>query len=416
MGSEEERLRRREPPSRSSEIVARPRVAFASVAFAMAVVFAGGNLPAPLWPIYQSELHLSAFALMMVFSAYVLGVLAALFALGDLSDVIGRRPLLLASVLATIAASLLFAFAGNVVVLLAARFVQGLAVGGVSAAANAALHDFSDRAGARYPSVVGSIATSVGFASGPFSAGILAEIAPHPTQTSFFVLVAVASIAFIGMLALPNSGRRPGAVYRARSAGVPRAIRAPFARAAATFIVGWVGGSIFLALGPSIIVQLLGTSSHAVAGTTILLFFVASGLGQFALRDAPAVVTLRCGAAAMGTGLVIAVFAALFHSLALFFVAIVVSGAAQGIALLGGLALVNAIAPPGQRGGVLSAFFLAGYLPVTVVVPLLGWAADAGGLFGALTAFAACVVVASVATSVDLWRWKPQPLVPGVGA
>ena len=52
------------------------RRAFAAVAFAMAIVFAGANLVSPLWPVYRTELHLTAFALTVVFAAYAFGALA----------------------------------------------------------------------------------------------------------------------------------------------------------------------------------------------------------------------------------------------------------------------------------------------------------------------------------------------------
>jgi MFS family permease len=382
------------------------RRAFAAVAFAMAIVFAGANLVSPLWPIYRAELHFGAFALTVVFAAYAFGALCALFGLGGLSDVIGRRPILLASVIATVAASLLFAYAQDIWWLVAARFVQGLAVGGMSASANAALNDFAYSANPRHASVVGSIATSVGFASGPFLAGILADVAPHPTQTSFFVLVAFALVAVAVLVPLPNSGRRPGTAYRGNTASVPAGIRAPFVRAAFTFSIGWVGGSIFLSLGPSIIAQFLGTSSHTIAGTTLLVFFAASSLGQILMRGTVALLTLRIAGVAIGAGLLLAAVAGMLHSLPLFFVAVVSAGAAQGIALLGGLALINAIAPEAHRGGVLSAFFLCGYLPVALLVPVIGWVADSLGLYRALLYFALLIAGAAAAVLIDLSTWK----------
>jgi MFS family permease len=387
-------------------VTRRGRAPFAAVGAAIVVVFAGANLTSPLWPIYRSELHLTNVELTIVFAAYALGALGALFGLGGLSDVTGRRPLLLAAVIGTIVSSLLFAFAGSIVELIAARFVQGLAVGAVSASANAALSDFAYRDDPRHPALVGSIATSVGFAIGPFGAGVLADVAPHPTQTAFFVLIACALAVLAALLPLPNSGRRPGAVYTGNRADVPAAIRAPFVRAAATFTVGWAGGAMFLSLGPSIIAALLGTTSHTIAGTTLLVFFTASGISQFLIRAMSPRNTLRCGAAAVGVGLLLAAGATVVHSLPLFFIAVALTGAAQGISLLGGLAVINSIAPPDQRGGVLGAFFFCGYLAVTISAPLLGWVADAHGLNVAACAFAVVMATGAALAFADLTRWK----------
>jgi MFS family permease len=390
--------------------LAQRRAAFTAIAGAMVLVYAGANLASPLWPIYRSELHLTNIALTIVFAAYTFGALAALFGLGGLSDVIGRRPMLIAAVAGTVVSALLFAFAANIVWLIAARFVQGLAVGAISSSANAALSDFAIRDDPGHAALIGSLATSIGFASGPFAAGVLADLAPAPLQTSFCVLIVCGAAALAALVPLPNSGRRPGAAYTGNRADVPAPIRAPFARAAVTFSVGWVGGALFLSLGPSIIAALLGTASHAVAGATLLVFFAASGIAQFLIRAMSPRNTLRCGAAAAGGGLLIAAAAVAAHSLPLFFVAVMLTGASQGIALLGGLAVINAVARAHQRGGVLGAFFFCGYLGVTVCAPLLGWIADARGLSMAATAFAAVLATAAAFAFADLTRWKGVPV------
>jgi MFS family permease len=371
----------------------------------MVLVFAGANLVSPLWPIYRGEMHLTAVALTVVFAGYTLGALVALFTLGGLSDVIGRRPLLIGAVTATIVASLLFAFATNDIWLIAARFVQGLAVGAVSASANAALNDFAYSKNPRHPALIGSIATSTGFALGPFTAGLLADYAPYPLHTVFVVLIACALIALITMLLLPNTGRREGVVFTGNRASVPASIRSPFIRATATFLVGWVGGAFFLSLGPSIIASLLGTTSHTIAGATLLAFFIASGVGQMLMRGVSARNTLRTGAATVFTGLILAATATLTHSLPLYFIAIVLTGVSQGIALLGGLELVSRVAPPDQRAGVIAAFFFCAYLGVTVCVPILGWVTDAFGLDVAAIAFASTIAISAAIAFIDLSRW-----------
>ena len=72
----------------------------------------------------------------MIFATYPIRILLALLAVGRLSDQMGRRRVLLfAVVLALISA----AFASGIAWLLAARLLQGLAVGAFTEAATAAL-------------------------------------------------------------------------------------------------------------------------------------------------------------------------------------------------------------------------------------------------------------------------------------
>jgi MFS family permease len=105
-------------------------------------------------------------------------------------------------------------------------------------------------------------------------------------------------------------------------------------------------------------------------------------------------------------GLILAAVATTAHSLPVYFVAIVLTGASQGIELLGGLALVSRIAPPERRAGVIAAFFLIAYLGVTVCIPLLGWVADVAGLATASVTFAAVIAVSAAIAFVDLARWR----------
>ena len=65
----------------------------------------------------------------ILFGVYAVAVLAALLALGRLSDSVGRKPVLLAALGVQVASMLVFATAGGVGELMAARVVQGLATG-----------------------------------------------------------------------------------------------------------------------------------------------------------------------------------------------------------------------------------------------------------------------------------------------
>lgn len=87
------------------------------------------SAPTPLYAVYQAHWHFSPTILTIVFGVYGLGVLVALVAFGALSDRIGRRAVLAASLIAVMVSMLLFAVAHDVYWLIVARLVQGLAVG-----------------------------------------------------------------------------------------------------------------------------------------------------------------------------------------------------------------------------------------------------------------------------------------------
>jgi MFS family permease len=72
--------------------------------------------------------------LTVVFAVYVAGLLGALLTVGWLSDHLGRRPVLVASLLVATVGTSIFWAADGVISLVVARIVQGIATGMVTGA------------------------------------------------------------------------------------------------------------------------------------------------------------------------------------------------------------------------------------------------------------------------------------------
>jgi len=81
--------------------------------------------------------------LTVVFAVYVAGLVGALLTVGSLSDHLGRRPVLVASLLLAAAGTAIFWAAGGVFSLVFARVVQGIATGTATGALAAGLVEFS---------------------------------------------------------------------------------------------------------------------------------------------------------------------------------------------------------------------------------------------------------------------------------
>jgi MFS family permease len=114
---------------RHSRRTAPSRGAFWLVAAVFCLMFCTAGAPTPLYGIYRAQLGFSATTLTAVFAAYALVLLLTLLVFGSVSDYLGRRPVILAALTVTAGACAVFLGAHSVGLLLAARALQGVAVG-----------------------------------------------------------------------------------------------------------------------------------------------------------------------------------------------------------------------------------------------------------------------------------------------
>src|SRR3954463_4618382 len=89
----------------------------------------GLTMIVPLLPFYATELGANATVVGLLVSAFSVAQLAVAPLWGNFSDRYGRRPAILAGLLLTSCAYVIFGFAGSVPVLLLSRLVQGLGGG-----------------------------------------------------------------------------------------------------------------------------------------------------------------------------------------------------------------------------------------------------------------------------------------------
>ncbi len=140
--------------------------------------------------------------------------------LGNLSDSYGRRPVLLASLVALSIDYVIMGFAGTVFWLFVGRMLSGIA-GATFATANAYIADISDaQERTRNFGLVGA-AFGVGFVIGPAIGGLLADFG---TRVPFFAAAALAfANAVFGYFVLPETlpkeKRRPFEMARANPMG-----------------------------------------------------------------------------------------------------------------------------------------------------------------------------------------------------
>lgn len=85
---------------------------YKAAAFTFAIGMAGTTLPAPLYGLYQEQIGFSSLMVTVIFATYAAGVIAVLTLASNFSDLLGRRPVLLAALGFSVASALCFVFEG----------------------------------------------------------------------------------------------------------------------------------------------------------------------------------------------------------------------------------------------------------------------------------------------------------------
>jgi MFS family permease len=374
-----------------------PRAAgFWLVAGVFFLLFFAAAAPSPLYGVYQAQWRFSAITLTAVFAAYALLLLVTLLVFGSLSDYLGRRRVIGAGLAMAAGACGLFLAAHGAGMLFAARALHGAAVGTASAAAGAALIDLQPEGSAIAP-VVTSAASLLGLAAGGLGTSALVQYGPAPTHLVWWLLLGAFLTAAVAVLAMPETAAgRAGVLASLRPrVAVPRQARRTFAMALPCLIAVWMISGFYLSLGPSLATQVLRSPDLLWGG---LVIFLLAGIGSAAsvvFRGASGAAAMLVGCLALLAGVVVTLTAIEMTSAAAFLAGTAVAGAGFGTAMLGAFRTVSALAAPGQRAGLVAAYFIVSYTAFSIPVVIAGVAVTHAGLHR--TALVYCAVIAVLA-------------------
>lgn len=380
---------------------ARMTAGFWLVTLVYALVMLGGTLPIPLYVLWAPKMGFGPFTTTLVFAVYALGTVLALLVLASWSDRAGRRPLLAYALLTTVASTVLFLLAQNVAVLLAARFLCGLATGVFTATATAALGELSGAHRARRASVVSTAANMGGLGLGTVLAGLLAQFSADPTHVVFWCYLAALVPAPVAIAIVPETvavRHRPTLSVRRPSLPPAHAGRPEFLRAAAVVFSAFAVCGLFSSLVPAFLRDRLHVHSLAAVGGQVGALFIVGVIAQLTApprwlaRQWPAPSLLIAGVAVFQTGL-------WTRSLGLFITGTLLAGAGIGLAFRRGIATTQRVADPKRRADLLATYFLAAYagliLP-TLTLGVLDQAINQNIATSALTAGVVTITLAAV--------------------
>src|SRR5690349_6017205 len=354
----------------------RHRRGFWAVAFAFLAVMALGTAPSPLYGLYRARDHFSLFMITVAFAVYAVGVIGALLLGGHLSDLYGRRRLLLPAVCVSILSVIVFLASKSLAGLLIARLINGISIGIVASTATAYLAELHARgqpqATARKAQLTASAVNVGGLAVGALVAGVLAQWVAHRLTVPYLVFLAALVLGAIGVALTPETreAAKPPPPYRPQRLTVPAGDRSRYFAAALSTFVAFAGLGLFAGLAGLFLAATLHHASLALAGGVVCVMFGAGVAAQFLTVTWSVTRDLEAGMASMVIGIALAVLAVWLRppSLALFIAGGALIGAGSGAIFKGAVGTVMSISPPERTAESLTGVFFAAYVGISLPV------------------------------------------------
>lgn len=381
--------------------------AFPWVCFAMCVGVMGTALISPLYPLYQEAWQLRTSDISLIYVLYMLGALCGLLFMGRLSDTLGFRAVMLLGLLLGWGGTLLTMLAWDLTSLNVGRFAVGLSSSLIVTSATVGLMQISKGDNSQWVSMMTSFLLAFGFGLGPLTGGVIGQWLPYPLVVTYIPTLVLCLLAVYGLLrielkpqVLPAGGTLSWRTFLPRLTGTSRADAWPFILTCACpfFAFGMFG--LYASMSPLFLEKMLPWHGPVVSGTAIGVILLASAGTQLLCARLP---VRWCGllgllAVVVSNALLILNFKA--GSSLVFMLGVCATALGHGLCLLAGISMVNRIASPAQRSGLISTYLVCGY--VGSIAPLfgVGWIADHYGLPTAITLFGGTVIV--VATPIAL--------------
>jgi MFS family permease len=269
----------------------------------------------PLLPFYASEFGADALTVGLLVSAFSVAQLLSAPYWGRLSDVRGRRPAILAGLLVSATAYVIFAYASSLLVLLLSRLVQGFGGGtiGVVQAYVADASESNERAkGLGWLSAATSLGAVVGPALGSLLVRFYGRSAPGLAAAALCVGVAIFAWKYLGeaKAELTDSDTHTATLPATSKSAITRVLRSPGEPASRLIWIYTIAIGAFYGTVP--VLPLLLADRLAVTETTIGYFIMYLGGMGLVIRSTilgPMVDRLgeirlcRLGLALLATGL-----------------------------------------------------------------------------------------------------------------
>jgi DHA1 family multidrug resistance protein-like MFS transporter len=167
------------------------------LAISLSILQIGFGIVTPIFPFYIDALGMAGIELGALAASFAIARIILAGPMGNVSDRVGRKPILIFSLLGFAFSNIVYAFANDVFVMIAARSLEGAVSAGFFPAANAFVSDVTTPENRGTAMGYLSMGNMVGFVVGPALGGFLAQFLGIRIP---FILAGFAAFRTMGLL------------------------------------------------------------------------------------------------------------------------------------------------------------------------------------------------------------------------
>lgn len=378
----------------------------------MIVGVMGTALISPLYALYKETWQLQASDVSLIYVIYMGGALCSLLFLGRLPDRAGFRRVMQVGLALALLGTVISMLAWNMASLGVGRVIVGVASSMLTTSATLGLAQLSRPGHMQRVAMMTGFLLAFGFGLGPLVGGIMGQWAPYPLVTTYIPTLVLGCIGLYALarLELPaavQAASRPALQLRDV---LPKltwpASSDSFAfvlTSALPFLAFGVFG-LYASMSPLFLDKLVPWHGPVVSGTAIAVILLTSACVQILAGN---MATHWCGftgllSLAVSNGLLM--LNLWVGSALLFALGVALTAIGHGMSMLSGMGMINRIATPTNRSGLLSTYLVIGYIGSMLPMMAIGWIADHWGMNAAVSSFCSFVVI--LATTVAVLFFK----------
>lgn len=359
------------------------------VSISLLLITLAVNISMPLFRVYASNAGLNNGQTSLVLASYILGMLPCYVFLGGVSDRIGRKPIMIASLTCALVSTVIITLFPDVYALIVARIFQGVGLGlsmGCGTAYISELITQDARPDTRAANMA-SLSTSIGFGGGALATTVALLWHFTLVPITYYLLIGLTLVGLMISFSLPRLKPIGGNLIR-----LPYFPKGSFPVNLAIAIC-WAANGIVIAIIPG---QLAKYGLTIYGGFCLVLMNWSGAFLQPFIKKVDPVFSVRLGFLLVPLGFGLVVTGCYINELWVILSGTFIMGiAAYGFSYMGGM---NIIANLGgvQKARAVSGYMFYGYVGFGIPAIFLGYIADAFGIINSLLFFEMTIVLLSI--------------------